>query len=57
MCIFGEIAAIVEIPKARRKEFDIRNNYYLCEGDSGSTFIKSRVTKMMILIVLEVNHY
>ena len=52
MCILGEIADIVEMmPKARLKRgFDIRNNYYLCEGDSGNTFIKSRVTKMKILI-------
>ena len=36
--MLGEIADIVEImPKARRKrEFYIRNNYYLCEGDSGN---------------------
>ena len=57
--MLGEIADIVEMmPKARRKrEFDIRNNQYLCEGDSGNTFIRSRVTKMMILIVLEANRY
>ena len=31
VCMLGEIADIVEMmPKARRKrEFDIRNNYYL----------------------------
>ena len=57
--MLGEIADIVEMmPKARRKrEFDIRNNYYLWEGDSGNKFIRSRVTKMMLLIVLEANRY